>query len=375
MKSIVFFEQYGSLGGGQQVLVELIRAATHCGYAATALIPPGTCARQCATAGATVGAIPPLLLRMGKKGVWDVLKLGAYACAVLLKHWPALRRADMLYVNGERLLPAALLASLLFRKQAIYHIHLDHAGFERLLFLLALQCRLTRFIAVPSRFIAQRLRRYSGRFEDPRVVTLENGLDARFAAISYTDVFSRRPLRHVGCISRVSPEKGQDALLPLARAFPEMTFHVFGDAGFADGAYYAGLRQTAPSNVRFHGWVENIPAQAKEFGLQICLAPSRCSEAAPLVPLQMVALSCLMIVRRVGAQTDIADELGLRTFDDDEDLPGIFRRLLTARPEMLADETRSSYERAMALYGHEVYKERLRAFFRRMWDNPEPGHA
>lgn len=48
MKHIVFLEQYGSLGGGQQVLLELVRAALHSGFQATVLIPEGPCSDSCA---------------------------------------------------------------------------------------------------------------------------------------------------------------------------------------------------------------------------------------------------------------------------------------------------------------------------------------
>lgn len=375
MSAIVFFEQYEVLHGGQQVLVELVHAALDCGCSATVLVPSGLCAEQCALAGALVRGIPLLSLRTGKKSLPDTLKLGAYTVVLLLRHWQTLRKADLLYVNGVRLLPVAWLASLLFRKQAVYHIHLDHTGFERCLFLLVLKHRLTRLLVVPSQFILRRLRRYSGRFDDTRCTVLENGLDARFTNIPYVDRFSDRPLCQVGIIGRVSREKGQDVVLDLAAAFPKMSFHILGDAAFDDGAYYAHLRETAPPNVRFHGWVNDVPAKARELDLQICLAPSRYAETFSLTLLQGAVLSCLTIARRVGAQTELAGQLGLRAFDQDEELPGIFRCALAATSESLAAETRSSYERVQSLYGHEAYRERLQGFFLRIMAEPEATHA
>ena len=67
MKHIVFLEQYGSLGGGQQVLLELVRAALHTGFRATVLIPKGPCVDRLRALGAQVVVVPECRLSQGKK--------------------------------------------------------------------------------------------------------------------------------------------------------------------------------------------------------------------------------------------------------------------------------------------------------------------
>lgn len=71
MKHIVFLEQYGSLGGGQQVLLELVRAALHSGFQATVLIPEGPCSDRLRSLGAQVIAVSECRLSQGKKGIMD----------------------------------------------------------------------------------------------------------------------------------------------------------------------------------------------------------------------------------------------------------------------------------------------------------------
>ena len=335
MKHIVFLEQYGSLGGGQQVLLELVRAALHSGFQATVLIPEGPCSDRLRSLGAQVIAVSECRLSQGKKGIADIFRFAWYGCRTFLSHISLLRHAGLIYVNGNRLLPVALLAQLLLGRKAAYHIHLNHGGLERKLFLLTLRLKSTRALVLPSEFIRRELLAADVRFADPRVQVVPNGLDARFSDIHFQDRFTGRPLQHIGIVGRVSPEKGQDVLIPLAKHFPQLQFHVLGDAAFSSEDYYERLKREAPENVHFHGWVDDLPAKVNEIGLQVCLVPSRCPpespgrsfEAAPLVPLQMAALSCLVIVRRLGALEDVTRELGLETFEKDEELFIVLEKL------------------------------------------------
>ena len=113
MKHIVFLEQYGSLGGGQQVLLELVRAALHSGFQATVLIPEGPCSDRLRSLGAQVIAVSECRLSQGKKGIADIFRFAWYGCRTFLSHISLLRHAGLIYVNGNRLLPVALLAQLL----------------------------------------------------------------------------------------------------------------------------------------------------------------------------------------------------------------------------------------------------------------------
>lgn len=343
MKHIVFLEQYGSLGGGQQVLLELVRAALHSGFQATVLIPEGPCSDRLRSLGAQVIAVSECRLSQGKKGIADIFRFAWYGCRTFLSHISLLRHAGLIYVNGNRLLPVALLAQLLLGRKAAYHIHLNHGGLERKLFLLTLRLKSTRALVLPSEFIRRELLAADARFADPRVQVVPNGLDARFSDIPFQDRFTGRPLQHIGIVGRVSPEKGQDVLIPLAKHFPQLQFHVLGDAAFSSADYYERLKREAPENVHFHGWVDDLPAKVNEIGLQVCLVPSRVKEAAPLVPLQMAALSCLVIVRKLGALEDVARELGLETFEKDEELFSLLQDICSQGKKGIASCTQIAY--------------------------------
>lgn len=363
MKHIVFLEQYGSLGGGQQVLLELVRAALRTGFRATVLIPKGPCVDRLRALGAQTIVVPECRLSQGKKNIADIFRFAWYGCRTFLSHISLLRHADLIYVNGNRLSPVAMLAQLMLRRKAAYHIHLNHGGLERKLFLLALRLKSTRALVLPSEFIRRELLAADVHFDDPRVQVVPNGLDARFSDIPFQDRFTGRPLQHIGIVGRVSPEKGQDVLIPLAKHFPQLQFHVLGDAAFSSEDYYERLKREAPENVHFHGWVDDLPAKVNEIGLQVCLVPSRCPpespersfEAAPLVPLQMTALSCLVIVRKLGALEDVAQELRLETFEQDEELSLVLERIITLEKEKLLSILRCSFNRNIRQYSNIIF--------------------
>ena len=281
-----------------------------------------------------------------------------------------LRHTDLIYVNGNRLSPVAMLAQLMLGRKAAYHIHLNHGGLERKLFLLALRLKSTRALVLPSEFIRRELLAADVRFDDPRVQVVPNGLDARFSDIPFQDRFTGRPLQHIGIVGRVSPEKGQDVLIPLAKHFPQLQFHVLGDAAFSSEDYYERLKREAPENVHFHGWVDDLPAKVNEIGLQVCLVPSRCPpespersfEAAPLVPLQMTALSCCVLVRKLGALEDVARELGLGVFEKDEALVEIISFLERNLQTNIRLCTIKSFNQ-ICKYGMNEFKERLNNLF------------
>ena len=358
MKHIVFLEQYGSLGGGQQVLLELVRAALHTGFRATVLIPKGPCVDRLRALGAQTIVVPECRLSQGKKNIADIFRFAWYGCRTFLRHISLLRHADLIYVNGNRLSPVAMLAQLMLGRKAAYHIHLNHGGLERKLFLLALRLKSTRALVLPSEFIRRELLAADVRFDDPRVQVVPNGLDARFSDIPFQDRFTGRPLQHIGIVGRVSPEKGQDVLIPMAKHFPQLQFHVLGDAAFSSEDYYERLKREAPENVHFHGWVDDLPAKVNEIGLQVCLVPSRVKEAAPLVPLQMAALSCLIIVRKLGALEDVARELGLGMFEKDEELTDLLQDLCGEGCCMLADAVQNTLV-AIKFFSYEVFQARL----------------
>lgn len=368
LKTVLFCDQYGSLGGGQQILLELLKAAQACGFAAKAMLPGGPCADRLEALGAKVRRIPPCTLTQGKKGVSDIVRLATHNLSVFCKNISFFRSADLVYINGARMLPLAFLSQGILAKKAVCHIHLNHGNSEKTLFRYFLRQPLTAALIAPSSFIRRELINFNAVFDSNKFLVVENGLDERFAGICCEDRFAGKELRHIGIVGRVSPEKGQDVLPNLAARFPDMTFHVLGDAAFSAKDYEESLKQASPANVCFHGWVDDLPKTIREIGLQVCLVPSRCPpetpdrsfEAAPLVPLQMAALSCLVVVRSLGALQDVAEKLDLISFGRDEELAPIIEGLRKKAPQDLFAACKKTHETVVEHYSNKSFQERLR---------------
>ena len=96
MKTIVFCDQYGQLGGGQQVLLELVSAALANSLAVKVLLPAGPCADQLEAAGAEVRRIPACTLTQGRKKFADILYGTAYCLNVFLRNIAFLRSAELI---------------------------------------------------------------------------------------------------------------------------------------------------------------------------------------------------------------------------------------------------------------------------------------
>lgn len=361
-KHIVFLDQYGSLGGGQQVLLELVRAARSLGHDVTVLLPAGPCSKKLRELDANVGAIPACSFTQGKKTIFDILKLLFWNFAIFATNLRLFWRCDLIYVNGLRLLTVAMLAQRILRRKAACHVHLNHGPRELALIRRFLQHPLTQAMVVPSPFIQRQLLAFHSMFADGRVRLVENGLDVRFANVAFEDRFTGRELKHVAIVGRVSPEKGQDVLPDLARQFPEMTFHVLGDAGFSEQTFAERVKAACPANVVWHGWINDLPAKVTELGIQVVLVPSRHDtsgkdfESFSLVTYEMCALSCLVIVRRSGALEDVAQKLELLSFEKDSEIPPILKNLTVTK---ICKQVVKSHAYVCSQYGNGQLNQRL----------------
>lgn len=365
-KHIVFLDQYGSLGGGQQVLLELVRETRSLGYDATVLLPVGPCADKLRALGATLVPIFSLSFTQGQKTVFDILKLLFWNIAVFICNVRLLTKCDLVYVNGLRLLPVAMLAQRILRRKAACHVHLKHGPKELALIRSFLQHPRTRAVVIPSPFIQRQLVTFDSAFLDARVRLVENGLDGRFANILFIDRFTGKELQHVAIVGRVSPEKGQDVLPNLARQLPNLTFHVMGDTAFSEQSFAERVRDECPANVIWHGWIDDLPAKACELGIQVVIVPSRVAEAAPLVPLQMAALSCLVISRKLGALEDVAKHLEGMVFKQDSEIPLILRKLQQTPMTQLVQQTQHSHSVVDSQFGYAVFCQRLASLIKKL---------
>ncbi|HWR02670.1 MAG TPA: glycosyltransferase family 4 protein [Humidesulfovibrio sp.] len=357
--TLSFLDQYGSLGGGQQVLLELVVAALDLGARVTVLAPRGPLLAAAGASGAETRVLPELSLRQGRKGPADMLRLGLWTGGLLARHARFLSRQELIYVNGLRCLPAVMGLSAVAGTPFCIHTHLAHCGLERRLLLAASRQDGCLALVAPSSFAAGVLEQ-DGR-SLPKLRVLENGLGAAFGGLANEDRHSDSPLREVLVIGRLSPEKGQDALVEAASALPGLRFHFLGAADFADEDFAKALSRLMPGNAVFHGRVADVPAAARSLGAQVCLVPSRCAEAFGLAAVEGMALSCVTAVRDSGGLAEIAAATGALRFRADAEILPLLRSLADMPGPERAALARAQHGATLARYGHASFAERLRA--------------
>ena len=358
MTRLLFAEQYGEMGGGQRVLMSLLRAAMMTGFEVNVLAPGGGALQTAIAAefGSSVTFITCEEPRLshGRKGLADVFALLAYGWR-FRRHMPLLDALDVIYVNGLRHLPHMLMLTRGMKARIIYHVHICHSRAEKYLLRIAARASNTFRIVVNSRFVQETLGIISHR-----VCLIENALDAGFAARPYSDRFTGAKQWVAAVLGTLRPEKGQDCAVTAMARRRDMALHIIGRDGDGAGNWIASLKQAAGANVHFDGAVPDAAQAIEQLGVQFNLVPSRWDEPFGLVAIEGMACSCLTIVSGRGGLAEIAGRTGALTAPDAESLRSLLDELCTRPPSALAAIAREQYDKTLSHYAPDRFKTEVR---------------
>ncbi len=285
--NLLILDQFSDPGGAQRCLLDLLPAIRAAGWNALVGLPgEGSLFAQIAALGFPTARIACGPYASGRKSLLDLTRFlcDTPTLSRQIAQLSAQARADLIYLNGPRLLPAAALCRP--KQPVLFHSHsLIPAGAMRRL--TGASLRLLHASVVGScRFVADPWRRFV-----PEVSVVYNGV---------AGPASRAPRNPnsppcIGCIGRIAPEKGQLAFLAAARlilaSLPDCRFLIFGAALFGDSAshaYEAELRQKAAGlPIEFAGWTSNVYDALAQ--LDLVLVPSASHEATTRVILEAYA--------------------------------------------------------------------------------------
>ena len=274
--NILFLDQFSDLGGAQQCLLDLIPAVQDAGWQPHVAAPgDGPLFSRLGDMGVPTYPIRCGPYSSGRKSGADTLRF-VYQAPFLIAAIRKLARrlhADLLYVNGPRVLPAAAWCASR-RLPLVFHCHnrLERGSAQRLA---GLSIRLARAEVVTCcRFAAEPLTRYA---RGDNIHLVHNGVPPS------PDPFpngSRESFTRIGLIGRIGPEKGQMEFLEAARVLtgilPDARFVICGDALFSDPEalhYRRSLdRLAAGLPVKFIGWREDVHQVMAE--LDVLVVPS-----------------------------------------------------------------------------------------------------
>jgi glycosyltransferase involved in cell wall biosynthesis len=305
---LLLLDQFSDLGGAQHNLLELLPALRDAGWTALVGLPgDGVLFERVRAMGFEAARIECGPYGSGRKSAAD---FGRFLAGTPRLAWQMRRMAqrvdaDLVYLNGPRLLPAAALAGL--GCPVLFHSHSylgsgavrDMAGFglRSTGARLVAQCE---FVAAPWRPFVQ----------PAHISVIYNGVAGPPRALPRPRAGPPR----VGCIGRIAPEKGQREFVAAAarihQALPDCRFTIYGAPLFGESAVerYASQVRTEAAGlpVEFAGWVDDIYACMAQ--LDLLLVPSAGHEATTRVILEAFAAGLPVIAFASGGIPEVLED-------------------------------------------------------------------
>ncbi len=347
--NILLLDQFGTPGGAQQCLRDLVPAITSRGWTVHAGVPPdGPLSAQLASLGAVAHEIPLERYTNGRKTAGDMLRFAAETprLSSIIRRLIRQHGIDITYVNGPRMLPAAALAS----GRIVFHSHsLMGPRVATFAAAMSLQGRRAGAIAA-SRFVARPLVPYLPR---ERVRIVYNGVADHGAE---SGPRSRRGWK-IGIVGRIAPEKGQADFVSAARLLvkhvPDCEFVICGGSLHSTGGYMESIQNASRDlPIVFRGWQDDVGPVLRE--LDVLAVPSTAIDATPRVIIEAFSAGVPVVAYPSGGIPELIEDgcNGILTaVSSPASLAEAIRALLNnpAQAERLRANARCSYEARFTL--------------------------
>ncbi|HPC94070.1 MAG TPA: glycosyltransferase family 4 protein [Sedimentisphaerales bacterium] len=164
----------------------------------------------------------------------------------------------------------------------------------------------------------------------------------------------------VAFVGRISPEKGVETLVEAARVVPDIPFAIAGD-----DAGLAGLRETSPANVRWHGFLRGEQLADLYRRSRIVVVPSRWYEGFPNVIVQAMMMGRPVICSNIGGLPEIVDAGNTGLLFETDNASDLARKIryLYERPALCRQMGAAGRAKALREYSTQACYRRLMAAF------------
>lgn len=332
---ILFVDQFGDFGGAQIGLLDLLEETVRQGWKTEVMAPGnGPLHKACADRGIPSSKLPLAHYASGHKTIADVCRYGfdSLRSGMAIRNAARRLQANLIYINGPRVLPAAVVAARSESAPMIFHAHsyLDRE-YTRRIARWCINRKRMRVLAI-SRFVA---RPFASLADSSALRIVYNGVrDHGFVARPRL-----QPLC-IGILGRISHEKGHldfvRAAKVLAVGRPGLRFAVFGAALFSGDSYERDVRAAARGTpVGFRGWTDDVPAALHE--MDVLAVPSGPAEGATRVIMEAFSAGTPVVAYPSGGIPELVShgETGLLTSANTcEALAETLNRLLNNRALM-----------------------------------------
>ena len=362
---LLVLDQFSDTGGAQRCLLDLLQGIGERGWRALVALPgSGELFERVRALGFETERVDCGPYTSGRKSAMDVARFafGTPRLAWQIRRLADRFQADLVYVNGPRLLPAAAMARL--GRPVLFHSHSYlFAGMVRRLAGLALR-RMDAWVVGQCRFVADPWRPF---VRPERISVIYTGVpEPERVMPSRADPQCAGPPARVGCIGRIAPEKGQREFVAAAarihRALPACRFMVYGAALFnqASAARYEKEVRAAAAGlpVSFTGWVPDVYAAMAQ--LDLLLVPSAGHEATTRVIPEAFAARLPVIAFAAGGIPEVVENgvTGLLA-SSTEEMAQLAIELLTGDCRRMLSIAQAAHESWSQRFTLERYQEQV----------------
>lgn len=359
-KNILFVDQNSSLGGGQRILLDLLRFSLEIGHKPFLMLPSeGYVTEQAKALEIPFSIFPFPSLTAGKKKFSEKFSYPFHSlkCANKIEEFAYLNEIDLIFSNGPRVFLPCVIAGKRISKSV--HIQL-HLLFEK-----GAEKRLIEFLLKTN--IVKSAVACSKRVYEP----FKDVFPQKMRVVPYwvsppflSEISRRKELRKkynlkesniaVGVIGRISPTKGQvfclESLFPLMKENEEVILLFSGSSDFENPEEENKLREMAekspfPERIKILGMVEGLDFYD---ALDILVVPSLWEEPFGLVAVEGMARELPLVVTRSGAlsETVLDGKTGFVVEKNREELKEKIK-ILTNSPELRKDMAKNGKKRVL----------------------------
>ena len=310
-RKVLFLDQYGDIGGGQRILLDLARFARREGWEVTVLCPDGPLTEMLRSERCSVHILRLPFMSDGAKGVLEYLRSFLFSRNAAKTFHPLAKQNDLVVVNGLRTLGIARLWSKQLEIPTILYLHGAYVGFQRVLISSFLRRRDTWAIApsalVAAPFISRKnISIIPNWFSDEFISEPTDRMILR-SVLGIHDDF---PLILVP--GRYSPNKGQRIVLEVSALLSDIRCHfVFAGASLFEQQGVSVEREiraaagNSPQRIHLLSWQRSLPHLFD--GADLVVVPSLWNEPFGLTAIESMARSRPLIVSDRGTLPLLAE--------------------------------------------------------------------
>ena len=358
-KNIVFVDQYCFLGGGQQVLIEMVSSALNEGMKVCVLIPLGgdleSAIHQRFGNAVSLKNIKIKNVSHGKKTFLDIIRLINDNFFIFLMHFTTFR-GSAVYINGGRLFFLGALLAVYNISSVFFHLHIMPKKTVKKILTTLFILPTVKAVIANSKFIADGFS--DGKIWHPKLHLIENELPAFFSILPFKRINFRNGLIVV-TPGTIRPEKGQHLVFYLARKFTSIQFHLVGRVGEGAEIWFQNLLSEKPENLTINQQVNDLSIFFDAIQANVCLVPSCWEEPFGLVAIEGMACSCIAVLASRGGLIEIAENTNALTFCSLSQLEKVFNTLSSCNVARLEELSRDQYKRVMSRYGQRIFGSKI----------------